>query len=167
MIRTVRNFLVLALLTFVSQQSFAQLSSTHAAGVRFGSSTGFNYRYAFAEDRALEGILSVQSNSKSSRVRLVGLYEYHKPLSGDFSWYYGFGGSIGSYKYKAFTNADGVRVDANSELSLSIDGIVGVEYNIPSTPIALSLDIKPYLDFIQESTIRLIDPVGFSIRYKF
>ena len=167
MIRTIRNFLVLAALTLLSQQSYAQLSTQHAAGVRFGSSTGFNYRYALSEDRAVEGILSIQSNSTSNRLRIVGLYQYHKPLMGDFSWYYGFGGSVGSYKYKSFTNAQGIRVDSNSEVALSIDGIVGVEYNIPSAPIALSLDIKPYLDFVQESTIRLIDPVGFSIRYKF
>jgi len=167
MIKTVGRLFALAVLTLASQQSFAQLPSQHAAGVRFGSSTGFNYRYALAEDRAVEGILSIQSNSKSNRFRLVGLYEFHKPLMGDFSWYYGYGGSIGSYKYKSYTNSEGVRVEPESELALSIDGIVGVEYNIPNAPIALSLDVKPYFDFLQESSIRIFDPIGFSIRYKF
>ena len=162
-----RNLFFVAILLFVGKDGFAQLTSQHAVGARFGSATGINYRYTLAEDRAVEAIMSIQSNSRSNRFRLVGLYEFHKPLSGDFSWYYGFGGSVGSYKYKAFTTANGERVEANSEVALSIDGIIGVEYNIPTTPLALSLDVKPYLDFIQESSIRLIDPFGFSIRYKF
>lgn len=164
---TLQSFILVVLGLCFAKSSFAQLTSQHAIGARFGSASGINYRYTLAQDRAVEGILSVQSNSTSSRFRLVGLYEYHKPIAGDFSWYYGYGGSIGSYTYKAFTDANGQYHNSKGELSLSIDGIVGVEYNIPNAPIALSLDIKPYFDFIQESSIRLLDPVGFSIRYKF
>lgn len=162
-----RNLFFVAILLFAGKSSFAQLSSQHAIGARFGSATGINYRYTLSEDRAIEGIMSIQSNSRSNRFRVVGLYEFHKPLAADFSWYYGFGGSVGSYTYKAYTDADGRRFDKKSEVAMSIDGIVGVEYNIPTTPLAISLDVKPYLDFIQESSIRLIDPFGFSIRYKF
>lgn len=162
-----RSLFFVAVLLFMGNDSFAQLDSQHAVGARFGSATGINYRYTLAEDRAVEAIMSIQSNSRSNRFRVVGLYQFHKPISGDFSWYYGFGGSVGSYKYKAFTTADGERVPADSEVALSIDGIVGAEYHIPTTPLAISLDLKPYFDFIQESSIRLIDPFGFSIRYKF
>jgi len=164
---TLQSCILLTLILFFAKDSLAQLSTQHAVGARFGAATGINYRYTLADDRAVEGILSVQSNSTSSRFRLVGLYEYYKPLANNFSWYYGFGGSVGSYTYKAFTDASGNYHQSNGELSLSIDGIVGIEYNIPNAPIALSLDVKPYFDFIQESSIRLFDPVGFSIRYKF
>jgi len=98
---------------------------------------------------------------------MLALYEIYKPITGNFNWYYGFGGSVGSYKSKAFTNANGARVDSYSEAAISIDGIIGVEYNVPEAPIVISLDIKPYLDFIQSSTIKLLDPVGFTVRYKF
>lgn len=162
-----RNITLLAIGLFIGHSSFAQLSSKNAIGARFGSATGVTYRFTLAEDRAVEGIMSVQSNSVSSRFRVVGLYEYFKPLVSNFSWYYGFGGSIGSYTYKAFTDPSGFHHDSKGEVALSIDGIIGVEYAIPNAPLSLSLDIKPYFDFIQESTIRLIDPVGFSIRYKF
>ncbi|GAA4509880.1 MULTISPECIES: hypothetical protein [Sphingobacterium] len=169
MIRVLRSLLLLTILVFAGQKEVsAQLTDQHAIGLRFGSASGITYRYSLSDSRAIEGILSVQSNSTSSRFRLVGLYQYHKPLMWDnFHWYYGFGGSIGSYTYKAYTNKDGVRVDESSEMSLSIDGVVGLEYTIPNSPISLSLDVKPYFDFLQESTIRLIDPIGFSIRYRF
>ncbi len=82
---------------------------------------------------------------------------------------------MGSFRYKSeitqTTNPDGSvttrRTDPKSELALSIDGIVGIEYNIPTTPLSVSLDVKPYFDFLQESSIRLIDPFGLTIRYKF
>lgn len=163
-----RNLFFVAALLFAGKDSFAQLDSQHAVGARFGSATGINYRYTLSEDRAVEAIMSIQSNSRSNRFRLVGLYEFHKPLTSDFSWYYGFGGSVGSYTYKAYRDSQsGVEYPKDSEIALSIDGIIGVQYNIPTTPLAVSLDVKPYLDFIQESSIRLIDPFGFSIRYKF
>ena len=166
--KTVRNIFLIAAAIVWGNDASAQLTSQHAVGLRFGSASGLNYRYTLAENRALEGIMSVRSNSSSSTFRLVGLYEYHKELPlENFSWYYGFGGSIGNYTYKSYTNKEGVHVPKNAELSLSIDGIIGVEYNLPTAPIALSLDIKPYFDFVQESTIRIFDPVGFSIRYKF
>ena len=157
---------ILALLAYV-EPSKAQLQSRHAVGARFGSATGIAYRYTMTPDRALEGIMSIQSNSEYSRFRLVGLYEYHLPLYEDFSWFWGFGGSVGSYTRKPFTNAEGNRFDKYSEMALSIDGIAGVEYQIPSAPIALTLDIKPYFDFLQESGFRIWDGVGFSIRYTF
>ncbi|QBQ42194.1 hypothetical protein [Sphingobacterium psychroaquaticum] len=167
--------LTLGLIFFTFNQASAQLSSQHAVGGRFGSATGFNYRYTLAEDRAVEGILSIQSNSKSRRFRMVGLYEFHKPLAENFTWFYGFGGSLGSFKYKSetvqVTNENGQvitsRTNPKSELALSVDGIIGVEYAIPTAPLSISLDLKPYFDFIQESSIKLIDPFGLSIRYKF
>ncbi|MBE8723223.1 hypothetical protein [Sphingobacterium pedocola] len=164
---TLRSIFLLGTVLFFGKDAFAQLPSQHAIGARFGSATGITYRYTLAEDRAIEGIMSVQSNSRSSRFRVVGLYQWHKPITGDFSWFYGVGGSIGSYKYKAYRNAAGEQINASTELALSVDGIIGVEYNIPTTPLAVSLDVKPYFDFIQESSIRLIDPFGLSIRYKF
>ena len=166
--KVIRTIFLIAVALVMGKEASAQLTSPHAVGLRFGSASGINYRHTLAEDRALEGILSVRSNSTSSTFRLVGLYEYHKELPFEnFSWYYGFGGSIWNYTYKGYTNNEGTYFPKTSELSLSIDGVVGVEYNIPTAPIALSLDVKPYLDFVQESTIRLIDPIGFSIRYKF
>ena len=126
------------------------------------------YRYSLNQTNAVEGILSVQSNSKYSRFRLVGLYEYHMPIANDFSWFWGFGGSVGSYSGKAYTDDKGNRFDKYSELALSVDGIAGVEYKIPSAPIALSLDIKPYFDFLQSSDLKFSIRSGFpyAIRFK-
>lgn len=165
-INTKTLFLVLIICASV-QSAFAQLSTQHAVGARFGTATGVNYRYTLNDVNAIEGILSVQSNSTNSRFRLVGLYQYHQPISGDFSWYWGYGGSVGSYTTKAHTTADGTRFDDRSELALSIDGVAGIEYNIPTTPLAVSLDAKPYFDFLQSSSFRIFDAFALSIRFQF
>ena len=171
--------LTLGIILFSYDASWAQLDTPHAVGGRFGSATGFSYRYTLSDDRAVEGLLSVQSNSKYRRFRLGGLYQYHRPLADNFTWFYGFGGSVGSFKYKEIVtrtelvDEDGKtwvnteRTNPSSELALSIDGIIGVEYNIPTTPLAVSIDVKPYFEFLQESSIKLFDPFGLTIRYKF
>jgi len=174
MINNIKLIFIIASAIFSIHSANAQLSTQHAIGARFGSATGFAYRYTLSEDRAAEAILSLQSSSKESRFRLVGLYQFHKPITGDFSWYYGFGGSVGSYTRKKYTvrTLDGDIIHEeiypkNSELALSIDGVVGVEYNIPTTPLAVSIDAKPYFDFLQESNFRVFDAFGLSIRYQF
>ncbi|EEI89512.1 hypothetical protein HMPREF0765_4879 [Sphingobacterium spiritivorum ATCC 33300] len=159
--------LIIGILTLFAIDAKAQLTSDHAIGGRFGSAQGITYRYTMREDRAIEGIVSIQSNSTSRRFRVVGLYEFHKPLTGDFTWYYGFGGSVGGYTRKPYTDGNGNRFSRSSEAIISVDGIVGIEYSIPNAPVSISLDVKPYLDFIQSSSLKLIDPIGFSIRYKF
>ncbi|MFZ4263585.1 hypothetical protein ACFRAE_16210 [Sphingobacterium sp. HJSM2_6] len=160
--------LLIAITVIISNFSAsAQLPTQHAIGARFGSATGITYRYTLSPERAVEGILSIQSNSNYSRFRLVGLYQYHKPLIDDLSWFYGFGGSVGSYTGKAHTDANGNRFDKYSQTSISIDGIVGIEYKIPSAPIAISLDAKPYFDIIQSSGFNFVDGLGFSVRYTF
>lgn len=161
--------LVTFLITFFvfSQAAYAQLGNGNTLGVRFGSAQGITYRHALSNNRALEGILSIQSNNQERRLRIVGLYEYIKPLSTNFNWYYGFGGSIGSYKGKAFTTSDGIKMQEYSETLFSVDGVIGISYTIPDVPLELSLDLKPYLDIIQTSNLKIIEPVGFSIRYRF
>jgi len=163
--RTKWLLLVFGMVLFSVGRASAQLTDQHAIGARFGNIVGVTYRYALPETRsAVEGILSIQSNSVFSRFRLVGLYEFHQPLpiAENFNWFYGFGGSVGSFRGKL---SDGTA--SKSRFLLGVDGIVGVEYNIPTTLLSASLDAKPYFDFLKESTTKALDPFGLSIRYRF
>lgn len=150
----------------LSNKATAQLDNRGAIGGRFGSAQGITYRHTLNANHALEAIMSIQSNSDFRRFRVVGLYETYKPLVAGLNWYYGFGGSVGSYKEKDKI-IDGQRRSFDSHLNLSVDAIVGIEFNIPQSPFQISLDVKPYFDFLNETSIKLLDPVGFSVRYKF
>src|SRR5690606_20331882 len=71
MINNLRFSIFAVVFFFFCQHSYAQLDTQHAVGVRFGSATGISYRYTLHESRALEGILSWQSSSRTSRFRIV------------------------------------------------------------------------------------------------
>lgn len=54
--------------------------------------------------------------------------------------YFGFGAHIGSV-------GDNSNPKFNNTLLAGADGVVGVEYVLPETPIAISLDLNPRLEF--------------------
>ena len=52
-------------------------------------------------------------------------------------------------------------------VGLGVDGIVGLEYKIPKAPIALSLDVKPFVEFVSRGYIySSLDP-GLGIKITF
>lgn len=61
-------------------------------------------------------------------VQVAGLYEWNYGLGSGFTLYYGVGAGLG------------VR---DQGFKLDINGILGVEWQIPGVPLALSLDWKP------------------------
>lgn len=65
----------------------------------------------------------------------VGLFEYHVPFSDpQFRFLLGGGAHIGGYE-----NGGGI---------FGIDGIMGLEYVFKNTPLGLSVDFKPAVNFV-------------------
>ena len=123
----------------------------NAVGIRIGGyNAGRTYKHALNQGNAIEAMLWYNWNSGFS---VSGLYEWStQVINPDFNLYYGAGLHIGMY-----TNA----------FALGIDGIVGLEYKIPSAPIAFSIDYKPSINFVPG-----IDAYGFfdfalGIKYTF
>jgi hypothetical protein len=112
----------------------------NALGVRLGDAYGITYKTFIQSDRALDFILNIRNRRNDSYVNLTGLYEVHNPIRGaaGLQWYYGGGASIGSINYK---NDD----DRDNDIYLSVDGVLGLDYVIPGSPLNLSLDWKPAL----------------------
>jgi hypothetical protein len=137
-------FLVPVLVCFFTVRSFAQAegqSYTNAVGIKFFP-TAVSFKHFLDDNSALEGLATFWDNG----FRITGLYELHGDISSDipgFRWYVGPGAHIGAYNG---TNFHG-HYYSNGELSLGIDGIVGVEYKFAGAPIAVSADLQPYLEF--------------------
>jgi hypothetical protein len=112
----------------------------NALGVRLGDAYGITYKTFIQSDRALDFILNIRNRRNDSYVNLTGLYEVHNPINGaaGLQWYYGGGASIGSINYKNDDNRD-------NDVYLSVDGVLGLDYVIPGSPLNLSLDWKPAL----------------------
>ena len=112
----------------------------NALGVRLGDAYGVTYKTFIQSDRALDFILNIRNRRNDSYVNLTGLYEVHNPIRGaaGLQWYYGGGASIGSINYKNDNDRD-------NDIYLSVDGVLGLDYVIPGSPLNLSLDWKPAL----------------------
>lgn len=87
--------------------------------------------------------------------QVAGLYEWNYGLGSGFTLYYGVGAGLGTWK-----------VDEHHDMSfgLDIEGIIGVEWQIPGVPLALSLDYRPAFEILPETDFYA---KGFAFGLKF
>lgn len=118
-----------------------------AAGLKFGGyENGISGKYFMDKNTAIEGLLGLRS---PHGLVVTGLYELNIPVFNvpGFKFYYGFGahvGAVGAGYYKRF-NGDN-ELYTSSQILLGADGVIGLEYVIPQSPIAVSLDLNPRLE---------------------
>lgn len=149
--------LITVLLSMGINSAHAQYKN--ALGGRFGLDNGLTFKTFIKQDRALDFILNFRQHNDYSHFRFTGLYEFHNPINNapGLRWYYGFGGSVGSYKIKS-TN--------ESDVLLGLDGVLGLDYKFNGAPINLALDWKPTF-YVSPNTEFYGEGLGLSIRFTF
>ena len=130
-----------------------------AVGVKFWPGA-ISVKHFIQDNAALEGLASFWDHG----FRFTGLYELHGDISGapGLKWYVGPGAHIGWYN-GGWYHGDYYYRDGG--LSLGIDGVLGLDYKINGAPIALSLDIQPYLELINHTYVDVWG--GLGVRYTF
>ena len=156
-----KYLLTLAAALMLSSAATAQYDQ--AIGFRGGFFSGITYKKFVSQDFAFEGIL----HTRYAGWQLTGLGEFHAQafdVTG-LNWYYGAGAHVGMFRYHQnspyFTEESGSTV-----IGLGIDGILGIEYNIGSIPINVSLDWKPAFNLLGYAGFAA-DGGAFSVRYIF
>jgi len=157
-------FLLSAALLGFAFSSSAQTISENAIGLRLGDSDGFgaeiSYQRALGDNNRLELDLGLRSGNGYDGFKLAGLYQWVWLLDGNFNWFAGAGGGIGSYSFdNAFPNGD------DSETFLFAAGDIGIEYNF-DIPLQLAIDARPELGFGDFRNDLDFD-IALSIRYQF
>ncbi|MBR9845833.1 MAG: acyloxyacyl hydrolase [Algicola sp.] len=144
--------------------SNAQDISDNAIGIRLGDSDGFgaeiSYQRALGGNNRLELDLGLRSGNNYDGFKLAGLYQWVWHLDGNFNWYAGAGGGIGSY---SFDNVP--RGFDDSETFLFLAGDIGIEYNF-DIPLQLSIDARPEFGFGDYRDDLDFD-IALGIRYRF
>ncbi len=162
--------LTTTLLAFGSNAQDLAINSTDyrtAVGLRAGETSGLTVKRFVGSNDALEGIFGAWYHGFSATV----LYERHTQafnVSG-MNWYYGGGAHAAIQSNRRIYRHYGNRYEYYREGSfgLGVDGVLGLEYKIPSTPIAMSLDVKPYIEFINTGGVwTSLDP-GLGIKVAF
>lgn len=150
--------------TLVSSLAIAQPYQS-ALGVRLGFGLGLTYKAFISPNAAIEGI--AQYSYSEHGYGLCGLYEvhnYHTFRTSNLAFIYGIGAHVAYYDKGYYKNRSGIYY-VDSEMNFGIDGIIGIDYYIPEANIDWSLDVKPFLDFINPG-FRFWDG-AISVRYTF
>jgi hypothetical protein len=148
--RIAYSLIILSVLLFIGKTSKAQEYRPNyqiAAGLKFGGyENGVSGKFFMDKNTSLEAIAGLRS---PHGLVITGLYELNQQAFGveGFRFYYGFGahiGAVGAGYYQRF-NGDNELYTSNHIL-FGADGVIGLEYVIPQTPIAVSLDLNPRIE---------------------
>ncbi len=142
----------------------------NAIGLRAGQTSGVTFKHFFTSNNAMEAILGIWPNA----VGLTGLYEKYVPF-GDvrgLNWYFGFGGHFSVttgrlyYVYREGNRYYTYRYNYPG-IGIGIDGVAGAEYKIPSVPVAISFDIKPFVEVNSAGVLFTSFDPGLGIKVTF
>ncbi|WP_224482832.1 porin family protein [Robertkochia aurantiaca] len=146
----------------------AQDISKHALGLRLGDSDGFgaeiSYQLGLNPANRLEFDLGWRDSNDYDAFKLTGLYQWVFPLDGNFNWYVGAGGGLGSYDYDDDRFDPAFDFDDSGSFFFAA-GDIGIEYNF-NIPLLLSLDFRPELGFGDFNDDLDFD-IALGIRYQF
>lgn len=141
-----------------------------AIGLRAGETSGLTIKQFIGGPNAIEGIIGAWNHGFS----LTLLYERHTTAFNvsELNWYYGIGGhaSVNAGRfiyYKYPRNYGRYEYYTTGTVGLGIDGIFGLEYQIPNTPLAASFDLKPYVELFNTGGYWMsLDPgIGFKVKF--
>lgn len=122
----------------------AQEISPNAIGLRLGESDAFgaeiSYQRALGDNNRLELDLGWRDGRYHDGFKLAGLYQWVFPIEGNFNWYVGAGGGLGSFSYDNNNGND------YNDTFIFAAGDIGIEYNF-DIPLLLSLDLRPEIGF--------------------
>jgi hypothetical protein len=157
-------FYLLLLFSFLTlgNETLAQSEYNTAIGLRAGFGNGLTVKHFVNNNAALEGILYARWNG----LIVGGLYEVHRNIAevNGLRWFYGGGAHLGTWN--AGKGNPNWGDNSMSSTVVGIDGIIGLDYKIPTIPINLSLDWKPAINFSGNAGF-WGDEVALSIRYAF
>jgi hypothetical protein len=151
-------FLSFCLALFIAPAVLKAQDYKNAIGVRLGSYNGVNFKTFNTSTTAFDLNLSFRDHASRKDVRFTALYEIHDAIenAGGLKWYYGAGGSIGSWRY----------ANSDDEFFFSVDGVLGLDYKFSQAPINLALDWRPRLVIAPDTDVNAGD-VGLAIRFTF
>jgi hypothetical protein len=133
---------LLALILILSAGN-SKAQYNHALGLRFSYYPGITFKTHVSTPGAIELILDTHWGGWI----FTGLYEHHFPLGPEnLNIYLGGGGHVGLWPYSPRWRNYWEPYDGGP--FVGVDGIVGLEYTIPTVPLNFSLDYKPSFNLV-------------------
>ncbi len=163
-----KKLLFLAMIGF-SFAVNAQNISKNALGLRFGENDGFgaevSYQRKLSGNNRLELDLGWRNNDNFEFVKGIGLYQWVWNIEGDFNWYAGVGGGLGSWSYGNIYKKNYPNYSGGGTFAF-LAGNIGLEYDF-DIPLLISLDFRPEFVLNNGYGRNYGSDVAFSLRYQF
>src|ERR1700751_2248134 len=159
--------LILSTLLFITKSSKAQDYKPNyqvALGLKFGGyENGFSGKFFMTHATSIEGVLGFRSHG----LVITGLYEVNQQAFNveGFRFYYGGGAHIGGVGEGYYKKVGEDELYTSSHILFGIDGVIGLEYVIPKSPIAVSLDLNPRVELASGPFFDIAP--GLGIKYCF
>ncbi|MDX1362972.1 hypothetical protein [Arenibacter latericius] len=150
----------------------AQEISDHSIGLRLGDSDGFgaeiSYQKSLFQYNRLEANLGWRDSRYFNAFKVSGLYQWMFPIDGNFNWYYGAGGGLGSVDFVTRKGNNQEPYTPDGGLFVFAAGDIGVEYNF-DIPLLLSLDFRPEIGLVgyKNFSNNFDFDIALGIRYQF
>lgn len=163
--------LFIAFIVLISFSTNAQNISKNALGLRFGNNDGFgaevSYQRKLKKDNRLEFDLGWRNNNSFNFIKGTGLYQWVWNIEGDFNWYAGVGGGLGSWNYGDLYKKNNPYYNNNlGGTFVFLAGNIGIEYDF-DIPLLVSLDFRPEFVLSNGYGRNYGSDIAFSLRYQF
>jgi hypothetical protein len=155
-------FIVLIFPTVKSQEK--------SFGCRGGVSSGFTYQKFLEANRSMEAIMSFRRHGIQftllRQIHEIALTEYVDNVF--FIKGYGFHGGIFNEKTYYFAGREFSYTNNYIAPVLGINAYFALEYRVPSLPIRVGFDIKPFIEFSYPVIFNAVPyDFGFFLKYTF
>lgn len=148
-----------------STLSINSSSYNTAIGIRGIGTSGITIKHFTSSSRAFEGIIGFWPDAFSATL----LVERYVNAFGEpgLNWYYGIGGHVAAQTNWTYYEGNRVYTRESGELGLGVDGIFGMEYKIREIPIAISFDLKPFVEVTTSGNAYLALDPGLGVKLAF
>ncbi len=156
-------FLTMLMLSLICSGLHAQMNYEKSIGMKFGQPNSLSFKLQAVDNMYVEGLLSFSSSKNSyTRISASALAEFNKVIEGtndNLFWYFGGGAGVNFYSFDDAYTGD-IR-----NISLSLLGVIGLDYAFPNFPINLSVDWMPVILIGDTKPGIVFTSWGLAIRY--
>jgi len=142
-----KKTVLLLFIFFIATCSYGQFYEKNF-GVRMGSTSGFSFKTIKDETSALEGIIGFRNGG----LQFYGLLEAYRPAftskTEGLRVYFGPGIHLGfvTYRYDDCCGNSYEKGPLRFYPVIGLDGIIGLEYKFPMSPVVIGFDYKPFVE---------------------
>lgn len=166
-------FTTLSVIFILYNTSISGQPRMHQAGLRLGYTSGIFYQVSSETADADIGynfLLSSRRNGFQFTALRIEYKNSINAVSPDLIFGWGYGGHLGSI-YSEYINFRGEKYYFYGERFcplFGIDGFITAEYRLHEIPVNVSLNIKPFIELISPSFVRIVPwDFALSISYVF